>query len=142
MTQSDSRVVYPNVALGDDIILGPSVVIGEPPRGVRAGELPTTIGANTTMGSHTDFVLPPHHHWCGFPDWLSAMIPESNEIGDNVSAGVARWSSKKSGLGMAADPFQRLHAEVLDSGSGSLGGPRYSLHSMPRTRSVQIPSST
>src|SRR5712692_2016330 len=45
--------IYPNVTLGDGTQIGEYVIIGEPPRGKREGELATRIGAGAVIRSHT-----------------------------------------------------------------------------------------
>jgi acetyltransferase-like isoleucine patch superfamily enzyme len=79
--------IYPNVQIGQGAILEPPLVLGKPPRGREAGELPlvigrgavirpfTTIYAGTTIGARFQ---------CG----QGASIREDNEIGDDVSVGT------------------------------------------------------
>ena len=87
MTQSGSRVVYPNVTLGDGIILGPFVVIGEPPRDVQEVKLPTTIGVHATIRSHT-VIYVGNVIGVNFQTGHGVMVRENNEIGDDVSVGT------------------------------------------------------
>src|SRR5436190_1527033 len=51
MTENYTR--YPNVLLGEDALIGPYVVLGEPSRGAAAGEVETVIGPRATIRSHT-----------------------------------------------------------------------------------------
>lgn len=79
-------IVHSNVHIGKDTIVEEGCEIGHPPRGKKAGELPTIIGgggvirrgtviyAGTTIGDN-------------FNSGHGAMIRENNVIGDNCSVG-------------------------------------------------------
>lgn len=78
---------YPNVHLGKDVTIGEYVIIGQPPRGRKPGELPTVIGDHAVIQSHTiiyagttigDYFHSGHH----------VTIREHNVIGDRVSIGT------------------------------------------------------
>ncbi len=84
MTQ-DYRV-YPNVALGEGALIGEYVVIGVPPRGKRAGELATKIGAGATIRTHT-VIYAGNVIGEDFQSGHGVLIRELNEIGNNVSIG-------------------------------------------------------
>lgn len=78
---------YPNVSIGEGLVLYPPVIVGLPPRGHKEGDLPciigkqatlrpfTTIYAGTRMGDH-------------FQTGQNVSIREDNEIGDDVSVGT------------------------------------------------------
>ena len=48
---SDSYHIYPNVLLGDNVILEDFVIVGQPPRGRDPGQSQTLIGAGSTIDS-------------------------------------------------------------------------------------------
>ena len=79
--------VHPNVTLGSDSVLGDFVVIGEPPRSLAPGELPTIIGVNAVIRSHT-VIYAGNVIGANFQTGHGVMIRENNEIGDDVSVGT------------------------------------------------------
>jgi len=78
--------VYPNVAIGEGAVIGPYVVIGEPPRGARAGELATVIGPGAVIRSHT-VIYAGNVIGARFQTGHGALLRECNQIGDDVSIG-------------------------------------------------------
>lgn len=78
--------IYPNVHLGQNIQLGDFVVIGQPPQGVEPGELPTTIGEEAIIRSHT-VIYAGNRIGRLFQTGHGALIREANEIGNEVSIG-------------------------------------------------------
>jgi len=79
--------LYPNVKLGRNARIGAFVVIGVPPRGKKAGELPTIIGDNAVIRSHT-VIYAGNVIGDNFQTGHAAIIREENEIGDDVSIGT------------------------------------------------------
>jgi acetyltransferase-like isoleucine patch superfamily enzyme len=83
---SDSYRVYPNVLLGDGVILEDFVVVGQPPRGQAPGQVQTVIAAGATIRSHTVIyagnVIGEH-----FETGHGVLLRESNRIGQDVSIG-------------------------------------------------------
>ena len=79
--------IYPNVYLGDDTQIGEYVVIGIAPKGFKAGELVTRIGAYGHIRSHT-VIYAGNVIGARFQTGHNAMIREQNEIGDDVSVGT------------------------------------------------------
>lgn len=87
MNEDRDYKVYENVDIGEGAVIGDFVIIGEPPRGKKPGELKTRIGKNATIRSHTviyagDIIgdnLQTGHH---------VIVREENKIGDNVSIGT------------------------------------------------------
>lgn len=83
---SPTARIHPNVHLGDGCVVGDFVIIGEPPRGMRSGDLATTIGPGAVIRSHTVIyagnTIGPH-----FQAGHGALLRESNTIGQNVSVG-------------------------------------------------------
>lgn len=78
--------VYPNVQLCRGCRIGDYAVIGEPPRGKEAGELPTVIGEDSIIRSHT-VIYAGNRIGARFQTGHGALIREENEIGDDVSIG-------------------------------------------------------
>ena len=79
--------VYPNVTIGPGAQIGEFVVIGEPPRGRQPGELPTVIGADAVIRSHT-VIYAGNEIGRNFQTGNKVNVRESNHIGDNVSIGT------------------------------------------------------
>lgn len=81
-----TQKIYQNVKIGENSQIGDFVIIGLPPKGKADGELPTIIGDNAVIRSHTIIYagntignnLQTGHH---------ALIRENNKIGNNVSVG-------------------------------------------------------
>ena len=78
--------VYPNVQLCRGCRIGDYAVIGEPPQGKEAGELPTVIGEDSIIRSHT-VIYAGNRIGARFQTGHGALIREENEIGDDVSIG-------------------------------------------------------
>jgi acetyltransferase-like isoleucine patch superfamily enzyme len=79
-------VIYPNVVIGNNAILGHFVIIGEPPRGKAEGDLMTIIGDDTVIRSHT-VIYAGNTIGHSFQTGHGVLIREENVIGDNVSIG-------------------------------------------------------
>jgi acetyltransferase-like isoleucine patch superfamily enzyme len=80
------KQVYDNVHLGERATIEEFVVIGSPPRGKAPGELPTRIGNDAVIRSHTVIYagnVIGHRFQAGH----GALVREENEIGDDVSIG-------------------------------------------------------
>lgn len=80
-------IIHPNVKLGRNVVIGDFVILGEPPRGKRPGDLETVIGDNAVIRSHT-VVYAGNRIGDGFQTGHQVMIREENVIGDNVSVGT------------------------------------------------------
>jgi len=80
------QLIHPNVSIGDDGVIGPFVVIGEPPRGAAPGELATIIGPGAIIRSHT-VIYAGNIIGARFQTGHGALIRELNRIGDDVSLG-------------------------------------------------------
>lgn len=78
--------IYPNVAIGENVVLGAFVVVGEPPREKARGELETVIGENSTIRSHT-VIYAGNKIGRNFQTGHGVLIREENVIGDDVSIG-------------------------------------------------------
>lgn len=78
--------IHPGVTLGEGANLGPFLVIGEPPRGRRSGELETVIGAGAVIRSHT-VIYAGNRIGDHFQSGHGVLVRENNRIGNNVSVG-------------------------------------------------------
>ena len=83
---NNTRHIYPNVSIGSGSHLGDFAIIGEPPRGKAAGELPTVIGAGALIRSHT-VVYAGNRIGDRFETGHGVLIREENQIGHDVSVG-------------------------------------------------------
>lgn len=81
-----SARTFHNVTIGADSMVGDFCVIGQPPRGKRAGELGTRIGARAVIRSHT-VIYAGNIIGDDFQTGHGALVREENEIGNNVSIG-------------------------------------------------------
>jgi len=83
---ASERMIYPNVELGEGTKMGLYVIVGEPPRGRKPGELTTVIGPGSTLRSHT-IIYAGNQIGRKFQTGHHVMIREENEIGHDVSVG-------------------------------------------------------
>jgi dTDP-4-amino-4,6-dideoxygalactose transaminase/acetyltransferase-like isoleucine patch superfamily enzyme len=82
-----SAVVHPNVQLGNNVTIEDFCVVGYPPKGTRSGELPTIIGDNVTIRTHS-LIYAGTSLGNGCHIAHQAMIREHVRIGDNTSIGM------------------------------------------------------
>ncbi len=80
--------LYPNVRIGKNALIGDYVVIGEPPKGKRPGELATVIGAGAVIRSHT-VIYAGNVIGNNFQTGHHVLLREENIIGDDVSVGTS-----------------------------------------------------
>jgi acetyltransferase-like isoleucine patch superfamily enzyme len=85
-TSPASSRVYANVQFGAGAAIGDYCILGEPPRGKKAGELETRIGARAVIRSHT-VIYAGNVIGDDFQTGHGALVREENRIGDNVSIG-------------------------------------------------------
>jgi acetyltransferase-like isoleucine patch superfamily enzyme len=78
--------IYPNVTLGQNVQIGDFVIVGHPPRGAQPGELPTVIGDNAVLRSHT-VIYAGTTIGNNFQTGHGVIVREQVEIGDDVSIG-------------------------------------------------------
>jgi acetyltransferase-like isoleucine patch superfamily enzyme len=79
--------IYPNVKIGQgSIIYGPTI-IGQPPRGKKAGELPVIIGEGAIVRPFTT-IYAGNTIGKNFQTGQGTSIRENNVIGDGVSVGT------------------------------------------------------
>jgi acetyltransferase-like isoleucine patch superfamily enzyme len=79
--------IYENVTLGEGSFMEDYCIVGAPPRGVRDGELATTIGDGAVIRSHT-VIYAGNTIGRNFQTGNKVNIRESNRIGNNVSVGT------------------------------------------------------
>jgi acetyltransferase-like isoleucine patch superfamily enzyme len=79
--------LYENVLLGEGSVVEDYCILGTPPRGVRDGELATTIGDGAVIRSHT-VIYAGNVIGRNFQTGNKVNIRESNRIGNNVSIGT------------------------------------------------------
>jgi len=86
-TVAEHALIYDNVQIGSGSVILHASVVGMPPRGTRAGELPTTLGQNCIVRPFTTI-------YAGtsigdrFQSGQGASIREDNVIGHDVSVGT------------------------------------------------------
>jgi acetyltransferase-like isoleucine patch superfamily enzyme len=79
--------IYDNVLLGPGSVVEDFCIVGAPPRNVRDGELPTTIGDGAVIRSHT-VIYAGNVIGRNFQTGNKVNIRESNRIGNDVSVGT------------------------------------------------------
>jgi acetyltransferase-like isoleucine patch superfamily enzyme len=79
--------LYNNVLLGAGTVIEDFSIVGTPPRGKQDGELPTTIGDDSVIRSHT-VIYAGNIIGAHFQTGNKVNIRESNRIGNNVSIGT------------------------------------------------------
>ncbi len=80
--------IHPNVTIGRNAVIEDFVIIGVPPRGKKSGELPTRIGDNAVIRSHT-VIYAGNTIGDNFQTGHHVMVREENNIGNNVSIGTS-----------------------------------------------------
>lgn len=79
--------IFENVTLGEGSVVEDFCIVGTPPRGMKDGELATTIGDGAVIRSHT-VVYAGNVIGTSFQTGNKVNIRESNRIGNNVSVGT------------------------------------------------------
>lgn len=82
----ETAKIFPNVRLGEGVVLQDWVVIGIPPRGVAPGALETVIEAGAVIRSHT-VIYAGSRIGTGFKTAHRAILGPGLEIGANCSVG-------------------------------------------------------
>lgn len=80
-------IIHANVSFGTSPRIDDFVIIGAPARGTESGEMPTSIGPNAIIRSHT-VIYAGNQIGANFQTGHSVTIRECNEIGDEVSIGT------------------------------------------------------
>jgi acetyltransferase-like isoleucine patch superfamily enzyme len=83
---SPEATVYDGVELGPGSELGLWVIVGEPPHGKGPGQLPTKIGPNALIRSHT-VIYAGNSIGSRLSTGHGVLVREMNTIGDDVSIG-------------------------------------------------------
>ena len=87
MSKGTNYKIYENVSIGEGAVIEDFVIIGEPPRGKKPGELRTNIGKNAIIRSHT-VIYAGNVIGDNFQTGHHVMVREENRIGNNVSIGT------------------------------------------------------
>lgn len=82
-----NNIIYPNVLLGDNVVIEDYVILGHPPKGRKPGELKLIIGDNAIIRSHS-VIYSGNTIGHNFQTGHHVTIREDNKIGDNVSVGT------------------------------------------------------
>jgi len=100
--------IHPNVEIGENASVGEFVIVGEPPRGRKSGELRTVIGRDAVIRSHTVI-----YAGCVIGDDFQTghhvLVREECVIGDRVSIGSSSVVEAK--LHIADDV--RIHTQAF-----------------------------
>lgn len=99
---------YPNIEWGGEHQVGAFVVVGEPPRGVEPGELPTRFGNDAVLRSHT-VIYSGNQIGDHFQTGHGVVVRECNCIGDRVSIGTGSTVEHHVRIGNDV----RLHSNVF-----------------------------
>ncbi len=102
------HIIYLNVAIGEGAVIGPYVVIGEPPRGAGPGSLATVIGPAAVIRSHT-VIYAGNVIGARFQTGHGALLRELNQVGDDVSIGSHSIIEHHVTLGQRV----RIHSNVF-----------------------------
>ncbi len=103
-----SAIIHPHVTWQGAYTLGAFVIVGEPPHGKQPGDLPTVIGADALIRSHT-VIYAGNRIGRKFQTGHGALVREENEIGDNVSIGSGSIVEHHVRIGHGV----RLHSRVF-----------------------------
>jgi acetyltransferase-like isoleucine patch superfamily enzyme len=115
-------IIHSNVHLGKGTVVQDGAIVGQPPRGKAAGELPTVIGAGGVIRSGTviyagttigDRFNSGHH----------ALIREDNVIGDDCSVGTNAVLEAHNRVGHRTRIHSGCFLEHVTLGSGVFLGP-------------------
>ncbi len=87
MNESLNFKIFPNVHLGENVFLGDYVIIGEPPRGAKPGEMAVKIGDNAQIRSHS-IIYAGNVIGKNFQTGHYVFLREENIVGDDVSIGT------------------------------------------------------
>lgn len=107
MTEPEA-LIFEKVSVGDGSVIGAWVILGEPPRGYVAGELPTVIGQQAVIRSHS-VIYAGNQIGDRFQTGHGVMVREANEIGDDVSIGTHSIIEHHVKIG----PQVRIHSNVF-----------------------------
>jgi acetyltransferase-like isoleucine patch superfamily enzyme len=101
-------IIHAGVSLGANTVVEEYCIIGSPPRGHKAGELETVIGAGAHMRSHT-VIYAGNRIGSNFQTGNKVNIRELNTIGDDVSVGTLSVIEHHVDIGHRV----RIHSQVF-----------------------------
>jgi acetyltransferase-like isoleucine patch superfamily enzyme len=101
-------IIHAGVSLGVNTVVEEFCIIGSPPRGHRAGELETVIGAGSHVRSHT-VIYAGNRIGRNFQTGNKVNIRELNTIGDDVSVGTLSVIEHHVDIGNHV----RIHSQVF-----------------------------
>jgi acetyltransferase-like isoleucine patch superfamily enzyme len=101
-------IIHAGVSLGVNTAVEEFCIIGSPPRGHRAGELETIIGAGSHVRSHT-VIYAGNRIGRNFQTGNKVNIRELNNIGDDVSVGTLSVIEHHVDIGNHV----RIHSQVF-----------------------------
>ncbi|MDA3850448.1 MAG: acyltransferase [Spirochaetaceae bacterium] len=84
---AETAKIYENVSLGKNVTIEDFCIIGKPPSGKNNGQLPTVIGDNSLIRSHS-VIYAGNTIGEAFSTGHHVTIREKNEIASNVSIGT------------------------------------------------------
>lgn len=105
---SPTARLYPNVRLGQNVVIEDYCIIGKPGRGAAAGAEVTVIGDNAVIRSHT-VIYAGNRIGNNFQTGHHVLIREQNEIGNNVSIGS--YSDIEHHI--TIEDYVRIHSKVF-----------------------------
>jgi len=101
-------IIHAGVSLGANTVVEEYCIIGSPPRGHKAGELATVIGAGAHVRSHT-VIYAGNRIGSNFQTGNKVNIRELNTIGDDVSVGTLSVIEHHVEIGHRV----RIHSQVF-----------------------------
>jgi acetyltransferase-like isoleucine patch superfamily enzyme len=111
--------IHPNVDLGAEAQVGEFVILGEPPRGKKPGDLVTRIGPGAVIRSHS-VIYAGTVIGARVQVGHAVLIRELNQIGDDVSIGshsvVEHHVRIENGVRIHSNAFIPEHS-VLEAGA-------------------------
>jgi acetyltransferase-like isoleucine patch superfamily enzyme len=115
--------IYENVSIGaGSVIYGP-VVLGQPPRGKKEGELPLVIGTDAVIRPFTT-IYAGNQIGDNFQTGQGTSIRENNKIGDNVSIGTQAILEYENIIGDNCRIHSGCFLEMVTLGRYVFVGPR------------------
>jgi acetyltransferase-like isoleucine patch superfamily enzyme len=108
MKNSEDIVRYPNVVVGDGVVIDPFVFLGRPPRNAEPGQLVLRIGDHAVIRSHT-VIYAGTTIGNNFQVGHNALIREMTTIGDDCSVGSGSIIEFSVWIGNGV----RLHSNVF-----------------------------
>ena len=101
-------IIHAGVSLGANTVVEEYCIIGSPPRGHKAGELATVIGAGAHVRSHT-VIYAGNRIGSNFQTGNKVNIRELNTIGDDASVGTLSVIEHHVEIGHRV----RIHSQVF-----------------------------